>query len=66
MLDRSEARVRDPVVTREQIREGLTWGVATLLAALLCLSISPLVLLFAFVWRLGKKLGPNRQTAPPL
>lgn len=53
-------------MTREQIREGLTWGVATLLAALLCLSISPLVLLFAFVWRLGKKLGPNRQTAPPL
>ena len=55
ILDRSEARERDPVVPREQIREELTWGVATLSAAPLCLSILPLVLLFAVGARLGQK-----------
>ena len=36
-------------MTREQLKEELTWGAATLLAALLCLLLMPFVLMALFV-----------------
>ena len=40
-------------MTRERMREELNWGVATLLASLLCVALLPLVLPFLLAERLG-------------
>ena len=48
-LDGVEARERDPGMTRERLQQGLTWGVATLLAGSLCLVLLSFVLAAHFV-----------------
>lgn len=43
-------------MTRKRIREELTWGVATLVAAPLCVAALPLMLLLALVdWLRGAR-----------
>lgn len=47
-------------MTRERLREELVWGVATLLAVLLCVALLPLALPFLLTERLG---GAHRSLA---
>lgn len=49
LLDGAEAWERDPDTTRERLQQELTWGVATLWAAPLCLVLLPFALMALFV-----------------